>query len=312
MHPFTFKKTVARLVAPTVFTVEKDTITRSLAQKIDTWAGVAGVVGVLMATAAQGAIVYTGNSDQVYQFSAPTLAAIGTLAGGYGGSKDLAADTTGIYMTDAGIVWKFNTGGALLSTSFGSTFKTVATNADGYVYVANNGEIGRFTSSLAGWTSLTAASGITDLAVSNNWIYTTDGSVIRRYTLAGSAINDSFLSSFSSVAVGPDGYVYATEGSLICRFNADLSGFTSLVSPAGGITDLAVASDGIYAVSGGTVYRFNLTGGWAGSNSSFSGGGFDTVAVVAAPVPEPAAVSLLLLSGLGLLARRRSRGIVAP
>lgn len=310
MHPFTFKKTVARLVAPTVFTMEKDTITRSLAQKIGTWAGVAGVVGVLMATAAQGAIVYTGNSGEVYQFSAPTLAAIGTLAGGYGGSKDLAADTTGIYMTDAGIVWKFNTGGALLSTSFGSTFKTVATNADGNVYVANDGEIGRFTSGLSGWTSLTAASGVTDLAVSNSWIYATNGSFIRRYTLAGSAINDSFLSSFSSVAVGPDGYVYATEGSLICRFNTDLSGFTTLVSPAGGITDLAVASDGIYAVTGGTVYRFNLTGGWAGSNSSFSGGGFDTVATVV--VPEPAAAALLLFSGLGLLARRRSRDIVAP
>ena len=273
--------------------------------KIGKWSLATDAAGMVWAATTQAAVVYTGHSGEIWQFNTPTLTGGSGLVSGYVGSKDLAADTTGIYMTDAGTVWKFNSSGSSISTSFGSTFKTVATNANGYVYVANNNEIGRFTSGLTGWTSLTAASGVTDLAVSNNWIYATNGSFIRRYSLSGSAINDSFPSSFSSVAVDPDGYVYATEGSLICRFNADLSGFTTLVSPAGGITDLAAASDGIYATTGGQVYRFNLAGGWAGSNSTFDGG-FDSVATVV--VPEPAAASLLLLAGLGLLARRRKRG----
>lgn len=177
-------------------------------------------VSVLLTTSADASVVYTGNSGEVWKFNQPALDGGGSFVNSYNGSKDLAADETGVYMTTAGTVWKFNHSGTLIAASFTSTFSTVAVGKDGYVYVSNGAEIGRFNSDLTGWTSLVTA---------------------------------------------------------------------------GEMTDIAADDTGIYGTSGGTVYRFNLAGGWTGANSTFNGG-FDTVATIV--VPEPLTMAVLFLGGI--------------
>ncbi len=208
------------------------------------------------------------------------------LAAGYSGvEKDLAFGNNGIYFSNGQYLFLCNKSGSILASTFASAFNTVDVGPDGFVYTATpysmGGGLYRFNADLAGgFTQLFVGFGgeDKDLAVSSDYIYFTNEDIVVQCNLSGGMLGYTFDGNFNSVAVGPDGYVYTANSTGVYRFNADLSGFTTLVSGLGGEKkDLAVTKDSIFVANGSSVYKFDLNGSFLAYTSN---GGFNTVAVM--------------------------------
>jgi len=179
------------------------------------------------------------------------------------------------------------------------------------LFVANegNGTVGKYTTSGA-VENATLISGLPDasaIAVDGNNLFVPDQvfyqTDIGEYTTAGELENASFIRNVGNpwaiVASGGDVYVSDSTGG----YDVGIGGVvvSGLSYPAGLAidgNDLFVASEGT-----GTIGEYNTSG--ATVNGSLVSGLQDYPTGIAVLVPEPATESSLLITGAGVLMRRR-------
>src|SRR5450759_2023829 len=107
------------------------------------------------------------------------------------------------------------------------------------------------------------------LAVNNNYIYWSGGTILSRANIDGTGVNQSFitgLSSLGAIAVGGN-YIYWTSSSGINRASLDGAGVNLDFINAAYTSAVVIGNNYIYWASGDSIGRANLDG--TGANKSF-------------------------------------------
>ncbi|MGD0390152.1 MAG: hypothetical protein ABSC42_14490 [Tepidisphaeraceae bacterium] len=265
------------------------------------------------ATARGQLFIATGSTIGEYNLDGTTVNP--SLVSGLNFLRTIAVSGNDIFVANLGLgtIGEYTASGATVNAALISGLNNpegIAVEGNN-LFVANegNGTVGKYTTSGA-VENATLISGLPDasaIAVDGNNLFVPDQvfyqTDIGEYTTAGELENASFIRNVGNpwaiVASGGDVYVSDSTGGYVVGIGGVV--VSGLSYPAGLAidgNDLFVASEGT-----GTIGEYNTSG--ATVNGSLVSGLQDYPTGIAVLVPEPATESSLLITGAGVLMRRR-------